>query len=539
MKKLIVLLVLCCLQAATAQPRLVVVISLDQFPYDYISRFRPWFGEGGFNYLLDHGANFSNATYKHALNMTGPGHAVILSGSYGNQNGIIANDWYDPEGHRGVYCVRDTVAHTLGASAPGVSPRNFLGSTFGDQLRLHTSFRSRVVAVSNKDRAAILMGGIMANAAYWMVDSAFVSSDYYMNELPSWVNEFNESGMVTSYFGQSWEKCLPEDAYQSVDEDDVPYENAGANGRTFPHRITGESTSRVTRSYFNAVLTSPFGSEILAAFAREAVRNEELGQRGVTDLLCVSFSSNDYVGHAFGPNSQEVMDMTVRTDKILNDFFAFLDLEVGLGNCLIVLTSDHGVAPIPEYVLAHSGSTDAGRVKGDVLTSFCNASLAKAFGARKKGNWIEAISNNNIYINREAVRERKTTLEAASAALADSLRTMHAIGAAYSREEMIAMVPNSRVEQCMRRSFHPVRSGDVFYALRPFYIEGYAPTGTTHGEPYDYDAHVPLLICGDGIRNNTFMTEASPADIGPTLSTLLGITAPAAREGRVLVEALK
>lgn len=523
-----------------AAPRLVVIISIDQFRYDYLTRFSEHFGRGGFNYLLDEGASFSNATFKHALNLTGAGHAVIASGSYGSTNGIIANNWYDGATRRNMYCVQDDSVRIVGARGPGKSPRNLIGSTFGDVLRMSTAFQSKVISVAGKDRAAILMGGHLANGVYWMAESLFVSSTYYMNDLPQWVQNFNRSGTINSYYGRVWEKVLPEDAYAMQDVDDAPYEDGGNGlGTAFPHRITGDDPSRLTGSYYHALGSSPFASEILDAFVREAIRSEKLGQRNVTDLLCIGFSANDIVGHAFGPNSHEVLDMTARTDRMLEGFFAFLDEEVGLRHCVIVLTSDHGVAPIPEFVLKHKHDAPAGRLGHARLEEYVNASLTKAYGALKKNQrWLDRIANNSIHLNPDALHEKKLTVEAAARVVAGDLITRPEIAVALTRSDLSTLHTVSDLELRMKRSFHPARSGDVFFALKPYYISDSWSTGTTHGQPYDYDAHVPVIFVGDGIRRGAYATEASPADIAPTLSALLGIEFPAGREGRVLVEAL-
>lgn len=527
--------------AIPKQPKLVVVISLDQFRYDYLVRFREHFVKDGFNYLLNNGANFSNATFKHSLNMTGPGHAVLLTGSYGNQNGIISNDWYDVAGNRSVYCADDPASKLVGADKPGMSPANLIGSTFGDELRMSTSFRSKVISISNKDRAAVLMGGKLASAAYWMEDSTFVSSTYYMKELPAWVSRFNASGRANSFFGKVWNRILPENAYSIMDKDSVRYERGNDGlGTTFPRKIFGNDPSKITKSYYYALLTSPFGSELLAEFAKETIINEALGTRGITDLFCIGFSSNDYVGHSFGPNSHEVMDMTLRTDRILADLFKFIDKRIGLRNCLFVLTSDHGVAPIPEFILDHHPSADAGRLGSKEFETSCEGFLTKAFG-KPDGDvrWVKKYSGANIYLNRQTIEGTKLNIELVARALADSIRRLPQIAAAYSREQMMMMQPNSPTEQRMRKSFHVERSGDVFCALKPYYLLGGGSSATSHGSPYDYDAHVPVILVGSGIRPGTYAGEISPADIGPTLSAILGVMFPAGRDGRVLTEVLQ
>ncbi len=526
---------------AGSPPKLVVVISVDQFRYDYLTRFQQHFGDGGIRSLLEQGASFANATYKHALNMTGPGHATISTGCYGNQNGIFANNWYERESRKELYCVEDRSVKPVGASSEGASPALLLSSTIGDELRLATSFRSKVISVSLKDRAAVLLGGKLGNAAYWMKDSAFVSSTYYMKELPEWVREFNASSVVNSYFGKKWERALPESAYTVMDIDDAPYEGSGNGlGKTFPHRIRGNDSTRITESYYSALWTSPFGNEILSKFVEKAIVAESLGKQNATDLLCIGFSSNDYVGHTFGPNSHEVLDMTVQTDHILSDLFAFIDSEIGLGNCIIVLTSDHGVAPIPEFVLAHNMNVSVGRVNEQAILERAEAVLTQSFGKLKQGmKWIDYLGDGNVYLNPDAISQKKLKVEQVAALLADSLRRRKEVAAVLTREEMLTLNPVSPIEQRMKRSFHRERSGDILFAYRPYFINQSGNTGTTHGQPYDYDAHVPVIFVGEQIRHGTYFSEASPADIAPTLSALLGITFPAGREGRVLEEMMR
>ena len=522
-------------------PRLVVVISLDQFPFEYTTRFNSYFGTGGFRRLEREGASFTNASYKHAVNLTGPGHAVILSGAYGNQNGIITNSWYDRSAGATVYCVDDNTVTTVGAPGKGKSPANFIGATYGDQLRIHTAFRSKVISVSHKDRAAILLGGKMASAAYWQSDSLFVTSSYYLPALPSWVTAFNGSGLVNSYFGRTWTQTLPESAFATTDVDDAPYENPDPGlGRTFPHPITGSDAGRITSSYYSALTTSPFGSEVLAAFARAAVRGERLGSRGVTDLLCVSFSSTDYVGHDFGPQSREVMEMAVAIDGVIACFLGFLDAEVGKGKYVVALTSDHGVSPAPEFIIAQNPRADAGRVAPDSVLARCEGALTARFGAPAPGRkWIARSVDRNIYFDPATLAAAGTTAEAAAQSVVPALSMLRGVAAVFTRAQMMEAASPAPLLQKAARSFHPLRSGDLFFVLKPYYFEGKGSRGTTHGEPYDYSAHVPLLIAGPGIAHGIFASEVSPADLGPTLSALTGVEFPAGREGRVLTEALR
>ena len=274
--------------AKETKPKLVVAITIDQFPYEYLVKFRPYFGKGGFNLLLENGASFSNATYKHAINETGPGHAAIYSGCYGNKNGIVMNDWFNRKLHRRENCAEDTSVKNFYSSRVGRSPKNDIAYTVGDMLRLSNNFQSKVIGISLKDRAAIFPSGKFATAAYWVEDSLFTSSSYYMKSLPDWVEKFNAQKKIDAYFGKSWSKLLVEKEYNSLcDIDDVEYEgdNDGL-GRIFPHIIQGSEKKAKTKSYYEAFYTSPFANEILLQFARETIVNEELGKRNVLDMLC-------------------------------------------------------------------------------------------------------------------------------------------------------------------------------------------------------------------------------------------------------------
>jgi predicted AlkP superfamily pyrophosphatase or phosphodiesterase len=538
---LLLLALLVFFHTSYTEPRLVVVISLDQFRYDYLVRFRGHYGTDGFCYLQENGATFSNATYKHAFNMTGPGHAVILTGTYGNQNGITTNTWYDQAQQQNVYCVADRSVSIVGGSGDGRSPANLIVPTFGDELRLHTGFISKVISISHKDRAAILMGGKIASGAFWLVDSSFVTSSYYMKSLPLWVQKFNASGVANSYFGRKWTQTLSEEAFVGTDQDDVPYEsNWSTIGRAFPHPIHGNDSAHITRSYYSALLTSPFGMEVLAAFAQAAIEGERLGENMFPDLLCIGFSSTDYVGHSFGPDSREMLEMAIQTDRILSELLKYLDTRIGLQNTVVVLTSDHGVTPIPEYIRRQYPNADVGRISHAKIEEYSNSSLAHAFGKTRAGHkWVKRIVDGNIYLDYSVVKEQNLDLHNVATVLADSLMNLHEIAFSTSRQALLARSTQSPLEAKLKRSYHPTRSGDVLFALRPYFYLEDAAEGAEHGNPYEQDAHVPLIIMGQGIRNGTYTTEASPADIGPTLSALLGVEFPAAREGRVLTEALK
>jgi predicted AlkP superfamily pyrophosphatase or phosphodiesterase len=515
--------------AAGSRPRLVVAIAVDQLRADYMDRFRPFFGRSGFNLFLQRGASFASARYEHATTSTCPGHAVMLTGSYGTVNGIIANDWYDAVAGKEVYCAADTTARLIGVDLEGRSPRNLKNATVGDLLKIGTGGRSKVVTVSAKDRSAIMMGGHLADAAYWMVDTLFVTSTYYRQELPAWARELNGAGKVTSYFGKKWERLLPAAAYDMVGPDDVAAEaDEAGTGRTFPHPIGGAE----------AFDLSPFSNEVVAEFAMRAVTEEGLGRDTVPDLLGISFSANDRVGHAYGPDSHEVMDVTVRLDRTLARFFAFLDKTVGLANVVMVLTADHGVAPLPEvFANLHSGAS-ARRFNPAIVDTAVEAALRARYGPAPAPGWIAYHDQPQLYLNRAALRAKRVSVEDAERVAQAAIMTVPGVHEALTSSEL-ATGRARGVRSAEVLSFYPGRSGDIYYQMEPYILVDDEPTGTGHGTPWAYDQQVPLLFYGSRIVPGVRRTPAAVADIAPTLSALLGLTAPGGAQGRVLAEALK
>ena len=512
-----------------ARPRLVVAIAVDQLRADYMDRFRPFFGRSGFNLFLQRGASFASARYEHATTSTCPGHAVMLTGSYGTVNGIIANDWYDTVAGKEVYCAADTTVRLIGVDLEGRSPRNLKNATVGDLLKIGTGGRSKVVTVSAKDRSAIMMGGHLADAAYWMVDTLFVTSTYYRQEMPAWARELNGAGKVTSYFGRKWERLLPAAAYDMVGPDDVAAEaDEAGTGRTFPHPIGGAE----------AFDLSPFSNEVLAEFAMRAVTEEGLGRDTVPDLLGISFSANDRVGHAYGPDSHEVMDVTVRLDRTLARLFAFLDKTVGLANVMMVLTADHGVAPLPEvFANLHPGAS-ARRFNPAVVDTAVEAALRARYGPAPAPGWIAYHDQPQLYLNRVALRAKRVSVEDAERVAQAAIMTVPGVHEALTSSEL-ATGRARGVRSVEVLSFYPGRSSNIYYQMEPYILVDDGSTGTGHGTPWAYDQQVPLLLYGSRIVPGVRRTPAAVADIAPTLSALLGLTAPGGSQGRVLAEVLR
>jgi hypothetical protein len=524
-------------QGAAPRPRLVVAIAVDQLRADYMDRFRAFFSRSGFNLFLQRGASFAEARYEHATTSTCPGHAAILTGSYGSVNGIIGNDWYDARIGAEQYCAADHTAALIGSNLEGRSPRNLKGATVGDLLKIATGGRSRVVTVSAKDRSAIMLGGHLADAAYWMEDTLFVTSTYYRPDMPQWAREFNASGKVSSYFGKKWERLLPAPAYEMVGPDDVPTERDEAGmGRTFPHTIAGGPA--IGTGFVEAFDQSPFSNEVVADFAMRAMTAEGLGRDTVTDLLGISFSANDRVGHGYGPDSHEVMDVTIRLDRTLGRLFGFLDRTVGLANTVIVLTADHGVAPLPEvFQRLHPGAS-ARRFHPAVVDTVVNAALAARYGAAPAPGWVAHHDQPQIYLNLSALRAKKVAVPEAERVAQGAVMSVPGVHEALTATEL-AKGRAAGVRTGEVYSFYPGRSGNIYYQMAPYILVDDEPTGTGHGTPWAYDQQVPLLWFGSRIVPGIRQTPAAVADIAPTLSALLGLTAPGGSQGRVLSEILR
>ena len=515
--------------ARPARPRLVVAIAVDQLRADYMDRFRPYFGPGGFNLFLTRGARFAQARYAHATTSTCPGHAVILTGSYGMVNGIIANDWFDVRTGREMYCAEDPGTTLIGSSEPGRSPRNLYGATVGDVLKMATAGKSRVVTVSAKDRSAIMLGGHLADAAYWIVDTLFVTSTYYRQDLPPWARELNASGFMSRYFGKQWDRVLPASAYATMGPDDEPAEaDESGMGRVFPHPIGG----------VDAFDHSPFLNDVVAEFAKRAVTAEGLGKDTVPDVLGISFSANDRVGHTFGPESHEVMDVTVRLDRTLRDLFLFLDRSVGLANTLIVLTADHGVGPMPEVLQRLHPGAAARRLDPAVVDSAVRRALDARYGSAPAPGWVVHHDPPLIYLNQAALARGRIAPDEAQRVAQAAVQGIPGVSEVYTSVELMR-ARAAGGESGPVRSFFPARSGDLYYRMAPYWLADDEASGADHGSGWRYDQQVPLLWFGAGITPGVRQGPAEVADIAPTLAAMLGLISPGGAQGRVLTEMLR
>ncbi len=495
--------------------RLVLLVAIDQFRYDYLTRFSPEYS-GAFVRLQARGAWFTNASLEHYPTVTAVGHATMLTGATPSVSGIIGNDWYDRGGAGGVTSVSDPTTRVVGAQvdAPGSSPRRLLVGTVGDELKNASlappgsEQAPRVVSLSLKDRSAILMGGHRADVALWFNESAgaFVTSTYYRTDLPAWASDFNAKRIPDSFAGRPWTFLNP----------------GPGSGRTMP--------AQPGAGLYRAIGASPFGNDLLLALAESALTAERLGQRGVTDLFAVSFSANDGVGHAYGPDSPEVRDISVRTDKQLEQLLGRVDALVGLDRTLVILTSDHGVAPVPE--VQESRKMPGGRVKAADLFTPIQAALEQRYGA---GKWILATAGSSPYLNHALIAEKKLDAGEVREVAQRAAMGHPQVARVFTREQLLRHeVRDDRIGRRIAGSYHPQRSGDLEILLNAYWLR--SSTGTTHGTPYWYDSHIPLVLAGPGVRPGRYDQPVALNDLAPTLATLLGLATPAGAEGRALFE---
>ncbi len=517
------------LPAQQSRPRLVVVVSYDQFRGDYPDRWSALWGDRGFNRIAREGISFPYCYFDHADNKTGPGHAVQLTGVYPAKSGIVSNDFFDREAGRSFNCVEDTTALVLGAPGAkyGVSPRLLQTPTLGDHLRDQFP-EAKVIGISIKDRAAVLMTGHRANLALWVEPQAggFTTSSYYAASLPEWVGAWQQRGVAASCGGTTWKQAFPDERYTV--SDNLPWEGKYPGGdRSFPHAIPAfDSTDR----FWYPFILSPCSIETEFNLAAEAIRSEKLGADAIPDLLCISVSGTDYIGHLFGPDSREAQDIYYHADRVLGEFIDYIDREVGRENYVLVITSDHGVAPVPEMLLADSvrARVDAGRIRSIDLLGDIDEYLQATFPIGDSLKWIRAFDPPSLFLHDAAIAASGVS----KPVVIDSLRTFllgqPGIGIVVADWEMRQGRPSETPEEwykLIRNDWYPSRSGDLLIYPRPYWVFGPAPAN--HGTPYDYDRHVPLMILG-ALPNtsDTRDLRTSPADIAPTLARLLGIDMP-------------
>ncbi len=512
-----------------ARPRLVVFLVVDGLPQRQVTAYRDQLAPDGFARFLDRGAWFANAHYGHAFTVTAAGHATMLTGAYPHRTGIIGNEWRDPATGAREYCTGDTTASYIGHKTDpldGTSPRNLQAESLGDVLR-RLDARSRVIGISGKDRGAILPAG-RAGVAYMYMDSGqFASSTHYMKAHPAWVDEFNARRPADRYFRQAWTPLLPEAAYARSLPDDQPW--FGRNGGRLPMMMADADKAAPGPAFYRSLLRGPFADLLTLEFARAAIAGEGLGQDDAPDILAVSLSGHDYVNHAYSAESRLSHDHFLQLDRMLQDFFRYLDATIGQDQYLAVLTADHGFMPNPEH--AASQGLPAGRIDSNGAYQRINAGLQQRFG---QPQLLLNFSGASLLLNRRLMAAARLDADAVAAAARDLLLAEAGYAAAYTRAELQS---GSRAGQphldAMRRAWHPAVSGEVQFAYKPYWMAGSAVA--THGSPHAYDTHVPILAWGPRwIRPGRVDARVEVVDIAPTLARLLAVPPPAQSEGREL-----
>jgi len=528
--------------------KLAVLVVFDQLRGDYLDRWRSKFGPDGFERLRRDGALFTNCHYPYAVTTTGPGHASMLSGAAPDRHGIVNNEWM--ENGVSVYCAgtaryqltpaplafppepNEKKTATAKKESAG-TPQFLLSETVADVLKEAYGQRAKVFGLSLKDRSAILPTGKRPDGAYWFYGT-FGTSTYYADAAHPWVREFNSSRHADRWFGHDWVRLRPEAEYLPLsDRDDVYGEGKGAaQGTTFPHPTTG-GKSKLGPRYYEALANSPFGNDLLLELTKACVTAEGLGTRDTPDLLVVSFSSNDLIGHTWGPDSQEVMDVTLRSDALMADLLGFLDRTVGKDQYLLGLTADHGVCPLPEVARTRGLAPFAARIDPADFQKGLEAHLTQTFpdlkaADGKPAKWLDGISFPWVYLKPAVVKASGQSREAVAAEAARFLAKQEGVARTLTHAELSGPVPpTDELATRVKRSFHPARCGDVCVLLQPYSIpSGRLGTGTTHGAPYPYDTHVPLMVYGPGIRGGDRDEPTTPQAMASIFAKWLDVRRP-------------
>jgi predicted AlkP superfamily pyrophosphatase or phosphodiesterase len=513
--------------AEVARPKLVVGLVVDQMRWDYLYRYYNRYTNGGFKRLINEGFSVENTFIPYTPTYTACGHTCIYTGSVPAVHGIIGNDWYDPETKRNVYCTEDSTVRTVGStpSAEGnMSPKNMLTTTITDELRLATNFKGKVIGISLKDRGSILPAGHAANAAYWYQGSTgnWITSTYYMKEVPTWVADYNKLKLANKFYAKNWETLYPINTYVNSTKDENAYEGKSS---TFPHQLTQNIDKN-----FDAIRSTPYGNTITLDLAKLAILSEDLGQDNITDFLAVSCSATDYVGHGYGPNSIEAEDTYLRLDKDFEEFFNYLDKKVGKGNYTVFLTADHGAAHVPAFMAENK--MPAGVVNDRDIANKLNAYLNDKF---KVNNVVIKSMNNQIIFDHDKTDNGTVSFDVIKSASVEFLKRLDGFQNAIDISKISQTTLQEIQKKMITNGYNARRSGDIYYVLNPNWFNGGA-TGTTHGNWNPYDSHIPLVFMGWGIKQGASNKVHYMTDIAPTLAALLHIQTPNGTVGEPIVE---
>lgn len=520
-------------QAQNPKPKLIVGLVVDQMRWDYLYRFKDLYGANGFKRLLREGFTAENAMIPYVPTYTAVGHSTIYTGSVPAFTGIVGNNWYDAAANKFMYCTDDSTVSTVGntGKAGKMSPANLWTTTITDELKLSNNFKSKVIGIALKDRGAILPAGHSANAAYWYDGGKWITSTHYMNELPTWVAKYNEKDVVAKYMSTDWNTLLPIDKYDLSTADDKPYENAIRGEKTvvFPHLLSKIED----KDKYEAFRTTPYANSFTLDFAKATIENEALGKNNVTDFLAVSISSTDYIGHSFGPNSIEIEDTYLRLDKDIEGFLNYLDAKVGKGNYTLFLSADHGVAHIPAFLKEHK--LPGGTMEEMELVKDLNKAIEQKFAIK---NAIKTVMNYQVYLNKKSILDQGKTVAELKDFIIATLKEEDYIVAAFDLNAIQSTSLTAPQREMMINGYNPKRSGDIQFTFKSGYFDGGAK-GTTHGLWNPYDAHIPCVFFGWGIKSGKTNRETYMTDIAPTIAALLQIQMPSGSVGKVITELIK
>jgi predicted AlkP superfamily pyrophosphatase or phosphodiesterase len=515
-------------------PKIVVGLVIDQMRWDYLYRYYNRYSETGFKRLLNKGYNFENTFIPYVPTYTAVGHSCVYTGGIPATTGIVGNNWYEKSINRNMYCTQDSTAKGIGNNNEDgkMSPRNLWATTIGDELKLSNASKSKVIGIALKDRGAILTAGHAANAAYWFDEKTgkWITSDYYMNALPSWVSDFNAKDLAANYLKKDWETIYPIETYTQSTSDDKEYENnlIGFKTNVFPYKLSTLNADKYSTFKF-----TPHAASFTFDFAKSTIEQEKMGAGAYTDMVTISISSTDYTGHAFGPNSIEIEDTYLRLDKDLSTFLEYLDKKFGSNNYLFFITADHGVSHVPGFLKENKIPT--GIMSESELMKELNKQIEDSFAVKKA---IYIIQNYQVYIDNTGIRAQGKNEESIKQFIIEKIAQKPYVTNIIETAKLGSATIAEPMKSMLINGYTPSRSGDIQFVIKPGYFDG-GKKGTTHGSWNPYDAHIPLIFLGWHVKQGSTNKEVYMTDIAPTLAAMLHIQMPSGNVGKVLEEVIK
>ena len=516
------------------RPKIVVGIVIDQMRWDYLYRYYNRYSTGGLKRIINKGFSFENTLLPYVPTYTAVGHTTIYTGGIPATHGMVGNNWFDKGSNKNVYCTDDSTVQGVGNNdvSGKMSPKNMWATTITDELRLSNNFESKVIGIALKDRGAILPAGHSANAAYWYDEKTgkWITSNYYMQQLPDWVNVFNAKDEPGNMMKKDWNTLYPINTYTQSTADNQDYELAlsGLTSPVFPHKL-----STVGSVKYSTFKYTPYAATYTFNFAKAAIENEKLGSGKATDFLTVSISSTDYMGHSFGPNSIEAEDTYLRLDKDIADFLNYMDAKIGINNYLVFLSADHGAAHVPAFLKEHK--IDAGVFSDLAINQQLNKIVEDSFGIKQT---ILSVQNYQVYIDVRLIKNNSKDISAVKNLIIQTLKNLPFITNVFETDKMNDITLAEPLKTMLINGYTPTRSGDIQFIVKPGYFDG-GKKGTTHGLWNPYDAHIPLLFYGWNIKPGKTNRETYMTDIAATLAAMLHIQMPSGSVGKVLGEVVK